>query len=194
MDAASQTITVRGTDDQLASAAWLVEQLDRERPQSGTPQYAVAGSPQDAVRIFYLVNTPTMSGLNEMVTTLRAIGDVQRIFTYSAAQAIVIRTTDAKSQLAGWLVQQMDVSPGSHPTVERYPGAGPEGPDELVEVAFLTHERSQAGLNDAVTVLRVGAGIRSIFTRSTPQGIAFRGSAGQIQSAERLLQQIDVQN
>jgi hypothetical protein len=191
-DETSQTLTVSGTDAELALAAWLVEQLDSEHPQFASPQYTVAGSAQDAVRIFYLVNTPTQAGLNELVTTLRTIGDIQRIFTYSPPKAIAIRTTDANAQLAEWLVQQLDVSPGNHPSVERYGYATPGGPSEVVEVAFLTHERTQAGLNDAVTVLRTATGIRKIFTRSTPQGIAFCGSAEQVLSAERLLQQIDV--
>lgn len=61
-DKTSQTLTVRGTDAELALAAWLIEQLDSEHPQSASPQYTVAGSAQDAVRIFYLVNTPTQAG------------------------------------------------------------------------------------------------------------------------------------
>jgi type II secretory pathway component GspD/PulD (secretin) len=192
-DETSKTLTVSGTDAELALAAWLIGQLDSEHPQSASPQYTVAGSAQDAVRIFYLVNTPTQAGLNELVTSIRAVGDIHRIFTYSPPKAIAIRTTGAKAQLAEWLVQQLDVSPGNPPNGERYGFAGPEGSSEVVEVAYLTRERTPAGLNDAVTALRTATGIRHIFTRSTPQGIAFRGSADRVQTAERLLQQLDVQ-
>jgi hypothetical protein len=193
VDTPSQTITVVGNEAELELAAWLVGQLNTEQPQTGSPQYTVGGNAQDIVRILYLVNTPEMSGLNEMVTSLRVICDTQRIFTYSPLKAIAVRTTPEKAQLSEWVVQQLDVTPDSHTSGERYGFAGPGGPGEVVEVAFLKQSRTPSGLNEAVTVIRTATGIHSIFTRSNPQGIVFRGSTEQVQSAEKLLQQIDAQ-
>jgi hypothetical protein len=192
-DVTSHSITVSGTDAELAMAAWLVEHLDMEQPQAATAQYSFSGSPDDSVRIFYLANTPNNYGLNEMVTSLRVAADIQRIFTYSPQKAIAMRTTPAKAQLAEWLVQQLDVPADNHPSGERYGFGGPGGSGEVVEVAFLKHPRTETGLNEAVTAVRSMANIRYIFTRSSPQGMVFRGSADQVQSAERILQEIDVQ-
>jgi hypothetical protein len=192
-DISSHTITVSGTDAELGLAAWLVEHFDSEQPQTATAQYAFPGSPDDTVRIFYLVNVPAQSILNEMVTSLRVTADIQRIFTCTPQNAIAMRTTAAKAQLAEWLIQQLDVPADAHPSGERYGFAGPGGPGEVVEVAFLKYPRTQAGLNEAVTAIRSVANIRYIFTRSSPQGMVFRGSVDQVQSAERILQEIDVQ-
>jgi hypothetical protein len=191
VDTPSHTFTMSGTDAELALAAWLIGQLNTEHPQSASPQYTVAGSAQNTVRILYLVNTHFPALLNEVVTSIRVISDIQRIFTFSQSSAIVIRTTPDKAQLADWLVQQLDVTPENHAAGERYGAPGPEG--DVVEVAFLKHARTQAGFNEAITVLRTATGIRSIFTRSIPQGIVFRGSAEQVQSAEKVLQEIDVE-
>jgi hypothetical protein len=189
----SQTISVSGSPSDLALAAWLVEQLDSTGAKPAMLQYTVQGNPQSAVRIFYLSNTPRQAGLNEFVSTLRTVGGIQRIFAATPDHSIGIRTTEAQAQLAEWLVQQLDVT-HAKAGAERYASAGPGGPQEIVEVAFLARQGTESDLNQAVTTLRKEAGIRYIFMRSsTPQGMAFRGSAEQVQSAEHLLAQINAQ-
>jgi len=188
----SQTISVSGSSSDLALAAWLVEQFDSTGAKSGMVQYTVQGSPQSAVRIFYLSNTPRQTGLNEFVSTLRTVGGIQNMFATTPEHAIGIRTTEAQAQLAEWLVKQLDVAHASA-GVERYASTGPGGPQEIVEVAFLARQGTESDLNQAVTTLRNEAGIRDIFMHSSPQGMAFRGSAEQVQSAEHLLARINAQ-
>ena len=188
----SQTISVSGSASDLALAAWLVEQFDSTAAKPAMLQYTVPGSPQSAVRIFYLSNTPRQTGLNEFVSTLRAVGDIQKIFAATPDHSIGIRTTEAQAQLAEWLVQRLDVT-NAKAGAERYASAGPGGPQEVVEVAFLARQGTESDLNQAVSTLRNEAGIRHIFMHSAPQGIAFRGSAEQVQSAEHLLAQINAQ-
>ncbi len=125
-----------------------------------------------------------------MVANLRQVADIQKIFAYTPTRAIAIRTTAAKAQLAEWLVQQLDVA-HANAGAERYSFAGPSGTGEIVEVAFLAHQGTESDLNRVVTSIRNEANIRYIFMRSSPQGMAYRGSAEQVQSAEHLLAQIN---
>jgi hypothetical protein len=184
-------ITATGSNTDLATAAWLIDHLDTNVRQSA--QYSVPDS-SDVVSIVYLSNTPTMASLNEVATSLRAVGKVTHIFTYSSARAITMRTTGDQTQLASWLVRQIDVSGDDknrwhQPRV--YTIAG--NPQEIVKVVYLIHPTTQpAYLNEMVTVLRTIADLRSIFTRSEPQGIAFRGTVAQVQLGDWLFQQLDV--
>ncbi len=107
---ASQTISVSGSSSDLALAAWLVEQFDSTRAKPAILQYTVQGSPQSAVRIFYLSNIPRQTVLNEFASILRTVGDIQNIFAVTPEHAVGIRTTEAQAQLAEWLVQQLDVT------------------------------------------------------------------------------------
>jgi hypothetical protein len=190
VDEAKQQITATGTDDGLALAAWLVSQLDTRDVPSAPPQYTVADSPDNSVEIFFLTNTPSQASLNEFVTTLRVVADLQQIFTYSPSHAIAVRGSADKTQLAKWLVKQMDVPAGSHPNTAQYKWPNGSCAEGVVEVAFLPTVVPERELYQIVTTVRSQADIRYIFTHSSaPQAIAFRGCLPQVQLADRLIQQ-----
>jgi hypothetical protein len=193
-DQAKRDITVTGTADQIAFAEWVVDHLDVADPPAATPQYTVAGTDMPAARIYYLANTPAQYALNELVTDLRTVGNIQRIFTYSALHAIVIRTTPASAVFADWLVHQLDVSPANRSGTAQYEIPTGRCSSGLAEVAFLKYPRSQSGLNEMVTTIRTVADVQMIFTHSgAPQGITFRGCTSNVQLADWLFHQIDAQ-
>ena len=192
VDPAKQSVVVTGTADQQATADWIIQHLDLTAPPQTTLQYA-AGALEPAVRIYFLAHTPAQAPLNELVTVLRTVGDIQRIFTYSPLRAIGIRTTTSKAQFADWIVQQMDVSPTSHNAMARHDFPMPTCGDAQAEVRFLTNAGSQIGLNELVTILRTVGDIQAIFTHSSdPRGIAFRSCPSTLQLGEWLIQQTDV--
>ena len=50
-----------------------------------------------------------------MVTLIRSVADIQRIFTYNARKTIVVRTSPDRMALTAWLVKQLD-RPASTPS------------------------------------------------------------------------------
>lgn len=189
-DEAKQQITATGTDEEMALAAWLVSQLDTRDLPAAPPQYNIAGSPNGSVEIFFLTNTPSQAPLNEFVTTLRVVADVQQIFTYSPSHAIAVRGSADKMQLTEWLVKQMDVPANSHPSTAQYKWPIDSCAEGVVEVAFLSAVVPQPELNRIATTVRAHADIRYIFTHSSaPQAIAFKGCLPQVQLADQLIQQ-----
>src|SRR5215471_21478745 len=48
VDEQNQTVSVSGSESDLALAAWFVEQFDTANAKPATLQYTVQGSPQDA--------------------------------------------------------------------------------------------------------------------------------------------------
>jgi hypothetical protein len=122
------------------------------------------------------------------------VGNIQRIFTYSALHAIAIRATPASAEFADWLVHQMDVSPAHLPSTAQYEIPTGRCGNGLAEVAFLKYPRSQSGLYEIVTTIRTVADVQMIFTHtSAPQGITFRGCTSNVQLAGWLFHQIDAQ-
>lgn len=192
VDPADQSITVSGTADQQATANWIIQHLDVTAPPQNTQQYT-AGESDPAVRIYFLAHTHAQAPLNELVTVMRTVGDIQRIFTYPPLNAVGIRTTTGKAQFADWMVQQMDVSPTSRPVTARHDLPLPACGDAQAEVRFLTNVGSQIGVNELVTILRAVADIQMIFTHSSePLGIAFRSCPSTLELGDWLIQQTDV--
>src|SRR5262245_48568540 len=86
MDGTKRRVTVEGTAEQIAMADWLVHQMDRPANGefSGVHEYQPLAGSSDVVRVFYVNHAPTFQGLQEMVTTIRSVADIQRICISSA--------------------------------------------------------------------------------------------------------------
>jgi len=188
-DPSQMTVTVSGSNDELALAAWLIEQLESTDPRPAVAPFTINN---DSVRIFFLSHTPAQVSMNEFVTILRTVADIQRVFNYTARRAVVIRTSTANAQLAEWLAQKLDVAPDAHVAVERIDFRLSRCATGIVEVAFLSHPVSQMGLNEIVTTLRAVGDIQRVFTHSgPPQAIVFASCDPQAHLADWLFQQID---
>ena len=191
-DEARFDITVRGTDAELAVATWIVKQLDTTTPQPAEYGLADRG---EAINIVYAAHTPTQAGMNEVATALRAVAKVTQVFTYRsqhARQGIAFRTTIDQAPAAAWLVRQLDVAADDQNRWQPRRYLVPGNQDQVMKVDYLVHPAAQSDLNEMVTAIRQVADLPAIFTRSEPQGIAFRGSAAKVQLAEWLFQQLDV--
>jgi hypothetical protein len=188
LDEAKSDITVIGTDAEREAAAWIVKQLDTTSPRPA--EYTYPGG-SETIRILYLTNTPSQRGLNEVITALRVVSNVQRIFTYSPGHEIVLRSNIEKAALAVWTAQQLDVSPDDESRLRAHDYAIPGEPGQAAKVIYLTHPGQPADLNELVTILRTVADIQAIFTRSEPQGMAFRGSLSNVQLATLIVEQLD---
>lgn len=80
VDAPAASLAVSGTPDELAAAAWLVAQLDKPARVALSllqNQSAVFGG--DHYVVYYLKNLSVPVGLQEAITTLRTVEDIQKI-------------------------------------------------------------------------------------------------------------------
>jgi hypothetical protein len=196
INAAPRTLAMRGTADQVALAEWLLNEMDKPAggSNSGAHEYQVPGSSDDVVRVFYLTQTDTGQGLQEIIITIRTIADIQRIFPCTAPRALALRGTAGQVALAEWLVNALDKPSGgaqqsqSSGTHEyRAPGSS----DDVVRVFYLTHTDTVQGLQEIVTTIRTIADIQRIFVCNASRALALRGTAGQVARAERLIVELD---
>jgi general secretion pathway protein D len=63
---------------------------------------------EQVARVFYLTNTNTPQELQEIVTAVRSVADLQRVFVYNSQNAIVVRGELDKVALAGKIIADLD--------------------------------------------------------------------------------------
>ncbi len=108
---AARAVGVRGTDDQIALAKWLFENLDAASTTTSPPsanEYRFSPTSDDFVKVFYLASTSMLENLHETAARIRQTFNMRRAFGNSAPSAIVIRDTAQKIALAEKLIQEQD--------------------------------------------------------------------------------------
>jgi general secretion pathway protein D len=60
------------------------------------------------MKVFYLTNVTTPQELQEIVTAVRSVADIQRLFVYNAQRAIIARGEADRIALAGKIIHDLD--------------------------------------------------------------------------------------
>ena len=62
----------------------------------------------EVVKVFYLKNPTTVQEFQEIITSVRSVTDVRRMFTYNPQNAVMVRDTVDKVALVEKLLRDMD--------------------------------------------------------------------------------------
>lgn len=191
VNAAVGTLTVKGTADQIATCEWLVPRLDVAVNTNGEQQYAVAGNANDLLLVYGLAHTATTTGIQEIITTVRTVADIQKLYNVSAPRIVAMRGNAAQVALFKFLLVELDraVEPRQNATVHEYQ-VSPGGADSVV-VYGLAHTATTIGIQEIITTLRTLADIQKIYNVSAPKILAMRGSASPMALAKFLLVELD---
>jgi hypothetical protein len=193
-----RAMVVRGTEDQIALAEWLVGQMDLPTVTKpwGPRDYRMAKGFQfndSAVRVFYLAHTATPKDFQGIASMVRNIATIRRVFTYNELRAMVVRGAPEQIELADFLVTQLDTmntgaarqSSAVYNYQTAYRDNGPE-----IKVFFLNH----AGTDDflkATSQVRALAGQGALVaTDGTTRALVFRGTTDQLSVAEQVLKDV----
>jgi hypothetical protein len=190
IDDINKTVTVIGTAGQIAIADWLVRQMDlpANAPLSGVHEYRPAAGSDDVVRVFYLTHASTPQELQQIVTTVRSVADIQRVFVYNALNAVAVRGTNQQILLGAWLVDQLNqpahvTAPAPHEY--KLPG------DDVTRVFELTYPQTPQQLQEIVTLIRSIGDIPRLFVCNERRAVALRGRSDQIALAGWLVSELD---
>jgi hypothetical protein len=178
-----KVIVGRGSAEKIALADWMVQQLfpaDGTVPSGDSPVYPapfLVGPGEQrsnlAVRIFRMDPKSTNAELTSMVTAIRTVADVQRLFPFESGKAVIANSPPEKMAVAEWLIHEL---------------GKPSDPQA-------THETSLAGVSDGV--------VRVFYTSqpSTPadltalvssrSAVVLRGRPDQMSTAEALVTKFD---
>ena len=189
-DDLTRTITAGGTAGQIALAAWLVRQMDLPAagPFSGVNEYRLAPASDDFVRVFYLTHASTPQQRQEILTAVRSVADVPRLFVYNARSAVAARGNSQQIKLAAWLVDQLN-QPAHKAAPEPHEYKLPN--NDVARVFELTYAETPQQLQEIATLIRAVGDIPRLFVDSARRAVALRATAGQVSLAAWLVSELD---
>ncbi|MGI8990573.1 MAG: hypothetical protein ACR2I2_13470 [Bryobacteraceae bacterium] len=195
LDLPGATLTVKGTPDQMALAEWLVPKLDEAAGSNPGPRdYWVSRNSDDVVLVFELAHTSTPQGAQEIITSLRTIADIQKIFLVTAHGIMALRGNASQIALARFLLPELDQAPvvaRQSALVHVFTMTG--GGNDTVLVYGLTHTDTPRDFQEIITNLRTVLSIQRIFQVTAPKLLALRASASEVQMSEWLIPELDRQ-
>jgi len=195
---ALKAVAARGNSRQISLAAWLVDQLDRPADVAAPAPHEYKLPGDDVARVFELKYPQTPQQLQEIVTLIRSVGDVPRLFIYNARRAVALRATAERVALTAWLVSELDkpltgqaaTGDSNAPREYRLLSSGPE---DVVRVFYLTNFQSPEARQRVVTQIRDNTGIRRVFVYNALGEMALRGTVGQVATAEKVIEEMKAQ-
>jgi hypothetical protein len=101
---------VRGTNEQIGLAEWLLKQLQPATAPS-PHEYRMPGSNDDVVHVLYLTHTGNVQNFQKTATAIREATKIQRVFTYNTPKAVALRGTADQIALAEKLAHDLDRKP-----------------------------------------------------------------------------------
>jgi type II secretory pathway component GspD/PulD (secretin) len=205
-DAGTATVSIQASPDELAMADWLLREMDQPagpREARRVDQYIVPASVQatplgkpgkndQVIKVFFLAHTENGRGVQQLLTVLRAVGDVQKVFNDTAQTALVVRCPESQMALTEYLIYTLDVAADSAIAVPEFHYKSPEGNDSIVRVFYLAHATAQLANQQILTALRNVVEIDKVFNYSSPAALVVRGSADEIAAAEWLIRSLDI--
>ncbi len=163
---APRAMIVRGTPDQVALAAWLVNQIGQ--PAGQTYNMPLAADPHGdvVVRVFHVAHADTMQSFQEIATAIRTIGDIRRVFTYTSTRAIISRSTAEQAALTQWLLDQLDVPPvpAARNSVAYQFDNSWDPANNMVRVFYLPQAATIQDFQQLAARVRSGSNIHRAFT------------------------------
>jgi len=171
---------------------WLLRQLDQAPGtlKSDPPEFQSAGG-GDNICVFYLAHSPDPLARQEIITTLRTVADVTKVFGYSPLNAIAVRGSAAQIALVKELVPALDKrTPISTSDVPQFAVGGT--PD-LVRVYYISHATTMQDINRILVALRTTGGINKTFASSAKGAVVVRCRPEQMAKAEAIVLSMDQQ-
>jgi hypothetical protein len=154
-------------------------------------EYKAPGSEDRILKVVYLKHSRQLADLNEMVTTIRTVADIQRIFTRSSPPGIAFYSNTAHVRTAEWLLQQLDVEPDAPLRAASHSFAVPFAAYETARVFFLNRTDASAALNEVARAIRSEVDSPRMFVCTRAVAVAIRGTPETIAAAERAVKEHD---
>jgi hypothetical protein len=190
-----RAIVVRDTSDQIATAAWMVEQMT-EAIQTGlmsADEYRMPRVTDNVIRMYLAKSSDSIQTVAEIVTDIRSIGDIRRIFTAwapdLAPEIVAMRGTNDQIALGDWLFQQLEqASPVDQNTASIEYRMSEGAPENVVRIFYLPRSLTVQKFQNVAQNLRTQTGVRRLFTYNAPRALIVRGTPDQMNRVAELLQ------
>jgi hypothetical protein len=194
-DETRTSFTLRAPVNLLGLAEWLLHAMDKpvgwqpsaqESADPSSREYHLqpGGYPADdrapVARIYYLTNPLTRSDI-EILTTARAVGEIQKIAECNGPRILAFRGTATDVALAEWMIRKLDVPAGGEANVFTLPTG------DIVRIFYLNPAISRQDLFDITKKIRTTTNILTVFQKISPPAIAVRGNSAVLAQASQII-------
>lgn len=189
VDQESKSLRETDAPEPIRMTEWLFNQLEQpEELRARSPHELVLDTKQRPVLRIFFLKTPGVQFQQELLTTIRTVADVQKIFNVTRQNAIVMRDDRATVDLAAWLIEELDgnaaASPAGYTGVHQFTSAPARLPYARIFYAAGAKEPQFAELMPKVRS-RLPAG--KAFAMTKPAALVVRGTPGEVDSVAALV-------
>lgn len=109
-----RALIARGTPDQIALTAWMVNELGKPvTAGTASAPYPFPGNDRNGeniVQIFYVKDMPTVAAFQQLATQIRTGTQMRRVFTYNESKALAVRGNAAQLATAEQMLQDRQIA------------------------------------------------------------------------------------
>jgi len=193
-DISTATLTFTGPVEGVALAEWVLPQIDKATGDNALHEYTLPSG--DIARVVFVANALKPQDMQEVLTVLRTVADVQKVFSVSSNHAMVIRAPEWQMLFAQWIIDQLNVPAGQKPdaTPREFTVGGPDfrGLGHGARVNFLGSMTKPQQMQELLTVLRTVGDVMKVFGYTSSHALVLRAGDTDLQRAEWLIQQLDL--
>jgi hypothetical protein len=159
---------------------------EQEKSNPSAREYRLPpGERYGTARSFHLGNTLKPQAVQEVLTILRTVLDVQMIFNYTDRQMLVYRGTPVQMDAVDWTLKTLD-SPADTP-VPPEPVKLDTRFFDLLRIYRLPPNTSSQQMQDLITTLRTKDNVMKVFNLTSPPMLVEAGTAAMLdQTARRI--------
>ena len=194
VDTSTATLTFIGPAEAVNFAEWILPQVDKTAGDSGLHEYRLPSG--DIGRVGFLSNVQTAQSVQQLLSIVRVVADVQKILILTSNHAIVLRGHDWVVAFAEWIIGQIDqsIQQKADPTPREFTVGGPDFRGGLGHGAclmFLTNITAQKQMMQVLQVLRTVDDVSKVFSYAASHAVVFRAGDVDFQRAEWLIKELD---
>lgn len=186
------SIAVRGDEDRLGLAEWLIRQFDQPPAPLGQPRVEHYhplhyGS---ETSVMYFAQAANMPAWQPVVNAMRVIALVTKVFpvVYGSAPAVAVSGAADGVALAEWIFGQLDLSgPGSAFNASAVYQAAPGA--KAAQIFFLPGSVTEQNFQAIVTTLRAISPAPLTFPDTFARALVVRGTPAQLEQAGQIIAQ-----
>jgi hypothetical protein len=193
-DLSTATLTFSGPVEGVALAEWVLPTIDKVTGDGALHEYTLPSA--DMARVVFVQNATKPQELQELLTILRTVADVQKVYAINSNHAFVIRAPEWQMLFSEWIIDQLNVPPGQKPdtTPREFTVGGPDfrGLGHGARVNFLASMTRRPQPLELLTVLRTVGDIMKVFSYTSGNALVLRAGDTDLERAEWLIQQLDM--
>ena len=181
---ARKTISVKGSEQQIAIADWLLKQLDHP-PSEVPPAAEYKAGDADFVQVRHLPGSMALRPIQEMITGIRSTIQLKLMFAAMETNppAVVMRGTRAELTMAQWMFRGLIDNPS--------PGEFADEGNEFVRLFYPKTFQTTQNLQELVTLVRTVVEARRMFTYNPSFVLMMHGGRADMNHTQWLINELD---